>query len=553
MKTTRPHGVNLSGNRCRERGCVVLDQSQQLAKTWLSGLFHALRLACDTAALLSVPVAAASLLLLSPFSANAQGGVPLWTNRYDGGFSDYPNAIAVDNSGNVIVTGDSYATNEFPGNSDYVTIKYSSAGVPLWTNRYNGFANGTDDARAIAVDRNGHVFVTGSSQTSNSADYVTIAYATAGVPLWTNRYRYPGPGTSVATAIAVDGIGNVFVTGISADANGYTDFATVAYSNSGVALWTNRYSGPGNGDDRALGIVVDDTGNVFVTGNSYNGSNFDWATVKYSNTGVASWTNRFNGSIDFYSKPIALGNNGNVFVTGSSAGIHGQPDYATAGYSNSGLPLWTNRYDGPANYSDVPTAVLADSSGNVFVTGSSDDLIDSIFRSDYATIKYSNSGIPLWTNRYPGPGNNTDSAKAIAIDSGGNVFVTGLSYDNGTSDYATIAYSNTGEPLWEDRYGRAEAATAIAVDSNGNVFVTGYSSNGSNSDFVTIKYSSSPPPPVYLGFQRQNNQLVLSWTNAGFNLQSAPAVTGPFTNVPSATSPYTNSLSAPRQFFRLAQ
>ena len=48
-----------------------------------------------------------------------------------------------------------------------------------------------------------------------------------------------------------------------------------------------------------------------------------------------------------------------------------------------------------------------------------------------------------------------------------------------------------------------------------------------------------------------DNQPVLSWTNAGFNLQSAPAVTGPFTNLPAATSPYTNPLAAPQQYFRL--
>jgi hypothetical protein len=44
---------------------------------------------------------------------------------------------------------------------------------------------------------------------------------------------------------------------------------------------------------------------------------------------------------------------------------------------------------------------------------------------------------------------------------------------------------------------------------------------------------------------------VLSWTNAGFNLQTAPVITGPFTNLPAATSPYTNPLTAPQQFFRL--
>jgi len=50
---------------------------------------------------------------------------------------------------------------------------------------------------------------------------------------------------------------------------------------------------------------------------------------------------------------------------------------------------------------------------------------------------------------------------------------------------------------------------------------------------------------------RQSNQLVLSWTTAGFSLQSVLAITGTFTNLPAATSPYTNPITAPQQFFRL--
>ncbi len=88
-------------------------------------------------------------------------------------------------------------------------------------------------------------------------------------------------------------------------------------------------------------------------------------------------------------------------------------------------------------------------------------------------------------------------------------------------------------------------------DSSGNVFISGASWNGTNYDYVTIKYSSSVPPPR-LDFQRLNNQLVLSWTNAGFNLQSAAAVTGIFTNLPGATSPYTNSAISAQRYFRLA-
>src|SRR5439155_18983116 len=145
----------------------------------------------------------------------------------------------------------------------------------------------------------------------------------------------------------------------------------------------------------------------------------------------------------------------------------------------------------------------------------------------------------------------------------GNVFVTGESYRLSGfdyKDYATIAYSNAGVPLWTNRYeegsnlafSNGDYATAIAVDSSGNVFVTGLSTDDPNQDYVTIKYSSSVPPVVHLDSQLLDNQLVLSWTNAGFNLQSAPAVTGTFTNLPAATSPYTHALTTPQLFFRLA-
>jgi len=84
----------------------------------------------------------------------------------------------------------------------------------------------------------------------------------------------------------VDNSGNIFVTGSSVGTNVYREYATLAYSGAGTALWTSRHKGTGNGGDRATAIAVDSSGNVFVTGASAgtNGSldSYDCVTIKYS-------------------------------------------------------------------------------------------------------------------------------------------------------------------------------------------------------------------------------------------------------------------------------
>jgi uncharacterized membrane-anchored protein len=496
----------------------------------------------------------AALWLIPICMADAQTGVPLWTNRYDGGYGGNANAIAVDGNGNVIVTGSSPSPGD-PLNNDYATIKYSGAGEPLWTNRYNGPANVQDYASAVAVDGSGNVFVTGLSDGGGPrGNYATIKYSGAGEPIWTNRYN----GTGGAAAVAVDGSGNVVVTGQSFGTSGSYDYATIKYSGAGEPLWTNRYDGPGSGYDAAVAMAVDGNGNVVVTGISgVSGVYFDYATIKYSSDGVPLWTNRYNGtgeSRNEVASAIAVDGNGNVVVTGiSDNGFNAYFAYATIKYSGAGAPLWTNRYSGPGNGHDSANALAVDRSGNVFVTGSS---ISTNGDYDYATIKYSSDGVPLWTNRYDG-GYGGNGARTIAVDGNGNVFVTGSSRGrDGYSDYATIKYSGAGVPLWTNRYDGTgngnDSAIALAVDGSGNVFVTGSSIGTSGDyDYTTIKYSGAGLSPIPLNYQIVGNQLVLSWTNAVFSLQSAPAAEGAYTNISGATSPYTNLFWDAQRYFRL--
>src|ERR1051325_2761620 len=443
------------------------------------------------------------ILLLLPSRVRGETGVQPWVQRYSGpaNSSDTAYALAVDGSNNVIVTGYSGA--------DYATIKYSSAGVPLWTNRYNGPGNGADYARAVAVDGSNNVIVTGESWAGASGnDYATIKYSSAGVPLWTNVYNGPVDGNDDARAVAVDTSNDVIVTGQSSGSGSSYDYATIKYSSAGVLLWTNRYNGPGNGNDDARAVALDTSNNVIVTGSSVgSGSSDDYATIKYSSAGEPLWTNRYSGPGNGpdYANALAVDGSNNVIVTGWSTGSGSGYDYATIKYSSAGGPLWTNRSNGPGNSTDIPYAIAADDNGNVIVTGRS---IGNGTYYDYATIKYSSAGVALWTNRYNGPGNSSDLAYAIAVDGSNNVIVTGWSWPNGgLYDYATIKYSSAGVPLWTNRYNPGnddDTARALAVDRSNNVIVTGASAaSGSGYDFATIKYICVPEP-VMTGLQLTN-------------------------------------------------
>lgn len=167
------------------------------------------------------------------------------------------------------------------------------------------------------------------------------------------------------------------------------------------------------------------------------------------------------------------------------------------------------------------------SNGNVFITGTVHNP-DSGTR-DIATVAYSSASVPLWTNLFIWPGD--DQPRGIAVDSRGDVFVTGYQSGmdaNSGTDAATIAYSAAGAWLWSGFYtgpaGYAQA-NAVAVDGNGNVFVAGSSqttTNISSTDFVTIKYSSVNPPPPSLSIRRtMTNTVVISWPSpsTGFVLQ----------------------------------
>ncbi|MBN8586186.1 MAG: SBBP repeat-containing protein [Ignavibacteria bacterium] len=446
-----------------------------------------------------------------------------WVKRFslqtDAGDTAY--SIAVDGSGYVYVAGIVWRNEDDASFSylyDYGTIKYEPDGDYYWTGQtapghrlYNNSPtdDGIDAAYSIVVDGSGNIYVTGRSygSTSTSFDYATVKYNSTGEKQWASRYNGPESSDDVAVSVVLDGSGNVYVTGRSIDKN--YDIATVKYNSSGTQQWVARYNGSGDDDDAAESMVIDGSANIYVTGYCTGSSTGkDYVIIIYNSSGTQQWVATYNGvgSGEDIAHTIKVDGSGNVYVTGRSK-QYASTDfaYATVKYNSSGTQQWAAIYNGNGYDWDEAYSLAVDGSGNVFVTGKSEG--PASFTStyfDYATIKYNSSGSQQWEARYNGPGSDNDEAYALVIDGSSNVYITGRSKGNGTDfDYATIKYNSSGTQQWIARYDNDynDEAYAITIDNSGNVYVTGGSyETGIEFDWATIKYSQNgdfiPQTPV---------------------------------------------------------
>jgi PKD repeat protein len=437
---------------------------------------------------------------------HTQAATQQWVARYNGPGNDDDGVmgIAVDSSGNVYVTGYSVGDGT---NYDYATIKYDPNGNPLWTARYDGPGHGDDEAMALAVDSVGNAYVTGYSLKGDHYECVTVKYDTIGNQAWSATHYGPLNGDTMGVGITVDSLGNVYVAGRSSGSYGGYILVTIKYDSNGNELWTADYPAACS----TSAIIVDSSGNVYVIGSA----NGDYATIKYNSNGSQLWAATYNGPGNGPDGPrrVAVDPSGNVYVTGWSTGIGTGKDIATIKYDSNGNQLWVARYNGPGNGDDGVqcVSIVLDSAGNVDVLG---DSAGSGTGLDYATIKYDTNGNQLWVARYNGPGNGNDTPDRLAVDPMGNVYVVGASPGNGTGlDYATVKYDTNGNQLWVTRYNGPgngdDWSYLIALDPLGNVLVGGGSTgSGTGADYATVKYAQSFPSTLIITTNTLDNGYV---------------------------------------------
>jgi hypothetical protein len=371
----------------------------------------------------------------------------------------------------------------------------------MFVRQFNASGNSADYLTDMAVAPNGNVYLTGIGATAaGSDDYWTVACDRWGNKLWDAYYGGVSNQSDSAAAIALDSRGDVYVTGITYDANDSGNMTTVKYRNDSTRLWVSNLHFPGDVDDGGVDIVAKDSTALYACGWRHSvGLDVDYLVVKYNpQTGDTLWTRSYTrpGEEDEdMPVAIALDHNGNVIVTGYSYSTSTDYDYCTMKYGSDGALLWRRFYDFPSSHGEDRAAALAvDAANAVVVTGYSySDNTDY----DVATVRYGTSGDTTYRLRYNRvPANSEDYGLAVVTDPFNNAYVAGFSYDTGSDyDYTMLKYNSSGTQLWLQRYDHSncdDEAYAMALDPALNVFVTGFTVDPANDDdIITIKLNGT--------------------------------------------------------------
>ena len=361
-------------------------------------------------------------------------GTLLWQYEYNYASNgrDYATNVVTGTNGDIFVTGSIF--NAVSNTFDFLTLKLAANGTLLWTATHD--ANNFDDVAAdIALDNNGNIYVTGGSQVSTTDwNYTTIKYNSSGTLLWSQQYDYANL-RDVAVNIEVEG-NNVIVTGASANTPQEWDYATVHYDDNGILQNTERTASGITGFDQPMDMVQDDNGFIYITGRgTQNGTNYDIQTVKLSSTLNVEWVVNFDGEgFEDGAADLELDAFKNVFIVGLTQNSNLTTDLLVVKYDELGNELWRRTRSSETGNAKA-TAAKVNPDGSIIVTGE----VQNGTQIDFITLKYDVNGRLQWEQRYDS-GTQEDRPQNVETDSEGNIYVTGTSDNGASSTYTTIKY-----------------------------------------------------------------------------------------------------------------
>ena len=416
---------------------------------------------------------------------------PAWTNSYQQApeRNHYLNDMEANTAGDVWLYGIANDTIDW---ATGMVVKYAQHGlVQEWTVEFMDIGQFTD----IDIDDSNNVHVgttTYDTIGDTRSNYLTKKISSDGQVLWSAVYTGIGPNNlDRAKALCVDAQGNTIITGFGDRPDYHFDWHTVKYDPMGNQLWVATHAPPTdfNGTDGGIDITTDGAGNIYVTGESHDTANGDFATIKYAPDGTELWLRREGGYTYSQGRVVrVIGDR--VYVAGQFTydGLD-STDVLIAAYDTAGTHLWTTMFNAPPSWTtdhvngrETIEDLQVDAEGNVHITGT--QFAGNGWRDDYMIVKLDADGDLLW-HQYYGAGTNWDDPRAMLVDDVGNVYVTGRcdAAPEGYSPVHTVAYSASGEQIWYAPYttGYWDGCHPGMVDwdHNDHMYV-GASSNGQN-------------------------------------------------------------------------
>jgi hypothetical protein len=373
----------------------------------------------------------------------AADGTEVWGAAYDGGLQDHAYSIETDDQGNVAVVGSVFVDAYQSQHWDAQTLFYDHSGRLRWTARWDNYFD--DFGADVALDDHGNVYVTGATTTVDSVDVLTVKYRPNGKREWVKMWDGGINDSGVAIDVGPDG--NVYVTGtagqITAGQPAPTSVVTLSYAPDGTQRWATVDDAPAAS---AVDLEVAPDGTVVVLGTTV-GAARDLAVISYRADGTELRSVRRDAGLDERAIDLDIGADGSFAVIATSGtllpddptGLAGTRDVApvadvvTIAYGADGTERWLKTYDG--GRSDVARGVVVLPDGRIGVVART----AGTSTNDFVTFTYDPSGALAAERIYDG--NGADDPAGIAAGPDGSLTVTGSSRGQADDDYLTLRYS----------------------------------------------------------------------------------------------------------------
>jgi hypothetical protein len=365
---------------------------------------------------------------------------------------------------------------------------------------------------------------------------LTINNILAQIPDWQWARSSSGIGEDRGHSVAVDGSGNVYVTGQFSNSSiifgtnilhhsGVEDIYIVKYDPSGNVIWAK--SSGGTAIDLGYGVTCDVLGNVYLTGSFaspfivfgndtlHNAGGTDMFLVKFDSAGNVLWSQSTGGSGDDFGYNIKTDDSGNLYVIGNFYSLS-LTFGSTTLYANFTRKIFIVKYDQNGNVLwangsglgsvDFGKCVAIDDIGNVYIAGEyydydvsfGTDTFDNTGVDDIFIAKYNSSGNYMWAT--VAGGFNEDKVTGLVVDAAGNCFISG-NFRSPFIAFGSTVLNNADFGAWD--------IFVIKVDNSGNIVSAQSATNNLDEDATTG-----------IGFDDNNNLCVAGWYNGAITIGS---------------------------------